>query len=333
MATRDALGRPLSNLRLSVTDRCNLRCAYCMPEESYRWLPRDALLSFEELSTLVDAFVALGVRRVRLTGGEPLLREGLPALVQALARKPLEDLSLTTNGVLLPALAGELKQAGLQRLTVSLDTLRAERFERLTRRKQLGAVLEGLHAARRVGFTELKLDTVVMRGVNDDELDELLRFARELGAELRFIEYMDVGGATRWSPAQVVPVRELLERLGPARPLPGRGSAPAQRYARDDGQIFGIIGATTQPFCAACDRARVTADGTFFSCLYATHGVDLRPTLRAGGDVTAQLDETWRSRRARGAEERLALRDARGPLANAQQLRDAPHLEMHTRGG
>lgn len=334
--TGDALGRPLSNLRLSVTDRCNLRCAYCMPEEHYRWLPSEEILSFEELSSLVDRFMAVGVRRVRLTGGEPLMRRELPTLVSLLAKKPLEDLALTTNGALLAEHAQALKDAGLQRLTVSLDTLRAERFARLTRRDRLSKVLEGLEAARHAGFTGLKLDTVVMRGVNDDELEDLLRFGRELGAEVRFIEYMDVGGATKWHRATVVPARELLSRLGAVKPVGERGSAPAERFMREDGQIFGVIASTTQPFCGACDRARLTADGRWFTCLYATAGVDLKKQLRSGASaeqLEALIASTWSGRRDRGAEARLRLRDARGPLASAARLQQEPHLEMHTRGG
>ncbi len=332
-AMPDALGRPLGNLRLSVTDRCNLRCAYCMPEEHYRWLPSPEILSFEELSSLVDAFMALGVRRVRLTGGEPLVRRELPSLISLLAKKGLDDLAMTTNGVLLAEHARALKDAGLHRLTVSLDTLRADRFAKLTRRNQLDDVIAGIMEARRVGFEGLKLDTVVMRGVNDDELEALLHFAGEHDAELRFIEYMDVGGATRWNPADVVPARELLARLGPVKPAGLRGSAPAARFVRSDGQIFGVIASTTQPFCGTCDRARLTADGRWYTCLYATDGLDLKTPLRRGEALEPLISSRWNARTDRGAEVRLQLRDTRGPLASAAQLRLEPHLEMHTRGG
>lgn len=332
----DVLGRPLGNLRLSVTDRCNLRCAYCMPEEQYRWLPNPEILSFEELSSLVDRFMALGVRRVRLTGGEPLMRRELPSLVRQLARKPLEDLALTTNGVLLADHATALREAGLKRLTVSLDTLRADRFTKLTRRDQLSKVLEGIEAATRAGFTGTKIDTVVMRGVNDDELIDLLNFGRAVNAEVRFIEYMDVGGATKWNKDTVVPAREVLSRLGPATVVGERGSAPAERFMREDGQIFGVIASTTQPFCGSCDRARLTADGRWFTCLYATNGIDLKKELRSGASteqLEALIASTWSGRRDRGAEERLRLRGARGPLASKARLEQEPHLEMHTRGG
>lgn len=336
----DALRRPLTSLRLSVTDRCNLRCAYCMPEEEYRWLDKAALLTFEELSRLVDSFLALGVRKVRITGGEPLVRRDLDSLVALLAAKPgIEDLALTTNGLLLAEQASGLRRAGLRRLTVSLDTLDAKRFEQLTRRTGHAQVLAGIDAARAAGFAELKLDTVVVRGVNDDELATLLRYAKSVGAELRFIEYMDVGGATHWSAAQVVSRVELLERItadcGPVTPLPGRDSAPAERFALPDGTAFGIIASTTAPFCRACDRSRLTADGMWFTCLYATTGTDLRGPLRAGAS-DAQLRELltpiWQARTDRGAEERLALRE-RAPFAAVHELKRDPHREMHTRGG
>lgn len=335
----DALRRPLRNLRLSVTDRCNLRCSYCMPEETYTWLPTPEILAFEEIITLVDRFIALGVRKVRLTGGEPLVRRDLPALIRMLASRPLDELALTTNGVLLEELAGELKAAGLQRVTVSLDTLSRTRFLKLTRRDLHAQVLAGIAAAGRVGLP-LKLDTVLIHGVNDDEVTSLLDFAAGHDAELRFIEYMDVGGATHWSMNQVVSRQELLRKLssklGPIEPLPGRGSAPAERFQLPDGRVFGIIASTTQPFCQSCDRARLTADGHFFTCLYATKGLDLKAPLRAGAsaaELEQMLRETWGVRADRGAEQRLALREARGPLASQAELKAQPHLEMHTRGG
>src|SRR6266436_4458797 len=209
----DLLGRPLRNLRLSVTDRCNLRCEYCMPEDDYVWLPREDVLHFEETSALVDVFLALGVDKIRVTGGEPLLRRDLPALVRMIAGKPgLKDLALTTNGVLLAGQIDALRAAGLGRITVSLDTLHRDRFLKLTRFDQLDAVHAGIASARRV-FGQLKIDTVVMRGVNDDELIPLIEYGRSVNGEVRFIEYMDVGGASRWSPARVVPRQEILETL------------------------------------------------------------------------------------------------------------------------
>ena len=205
MAIRDVYQRPLRNLRISVTDRCNLRCTYCMPEEDYVWLPREQILNFEEMSTLVDVFMDLGVDKIRLTGGEPLLRRDLPQLIRLLADKPkLRDLAMTTNGVLLAEQAPALHAAGLHRVTVSLDTLRPERFTALTRRANHPQVLEGIAALVPAGFTGTKLDTVVMRNINDDELVELIEYGRTVPAEVRFIEYMDVGGATRWTMDKVV---------------------------------------------------------------------------------------------------------------------------------
>ncbi len=342
MPLADTLGRPLRSLRLSVTDRCNLRCRYCMPEEEYVWLPRASILTFEEIARLTRVFTGLGVAKVRLTGGEPLLRHDLPALVALLARNPaIEDLALTTNGMVLAGQAGALKTAGLHRLTVSLDTLRPDRFEAYTRSKRHADVLAGIEAARAAGFSPLKLNTVVVRGYNDDELADLIEFGRGIGAEVRFIEYMDVGGATRWSAEQVVSRREMLEtlarRYGSAAPLAGPrdGAAPAERYRLGDGTVCGVIASTTAPFCRACDRSRLTADGTWYLCLYAERGVSLRDPLRAGApdeELAALIAATWRGRTDRGAEERLRVLD-RGALYPAEALRTDPHREMHTRGG
>ena len=335
----DTEQRPLANLRLSVTDRCNLRCQYCMPEPDYVWLPREDILQFEEIERLVGIFTDLGVDKVRLTGGEPLLRRDLPELVRRLAARPaIRDLALTTNGVLLAAHARALRDAGLHRLTVSLDTLRPDRFCNLTRFDQLDRVLDGIAVAAPL-FPGLKLDTVVIGGVNDDELGDLIAFAQRHGAEVRFIEYMDVGGATHWTMQRVVSRREMLRRIeeqyGPAAPVAEVSSAPADRYRLADGTIFGIISSTTEPFCQACDRSRLTADGLWYLCLYAAHGTDLRRPLRAGAgaEQLAQLVRaTWEVRSDRGAVERLASRD-RAPLIPVDRLRRDPHLEMHTRGG
>jgi cyclic pyranopterin phosphate synthase len=337
---RDALDRPLRNLRLSVTDRCNLRCQYCMPEEEYVWLPRDDVLSFEEMAQLVDVFADLGVDKVRLTGGEPLLRRDLDRLVRLLAANPrLRDLALTTNGVLLAEQAAALHAAGLHRVTVSLDTLREDRFRLLTRRDTHARVLEGIAAVARSGWPGLKIDTVVMRGVNEDELVDLVEFAGGVGAEVRFIEYMDVGGATHWSMERVVSRREMLAgltaRYGAIVPIVEESSAPADRFRLPDGRIFGIISSTTEPFCRSCDRSRLTADGLWYLCLYATRGLDLRGALRAGAsrdELLGLIRSTWQGRRDRGAEERLALPERR-PLIQIGELRRDPHLEMHTRGG
>ena len=337
---RDTQGRWLRNLRVSVTDRCNLRCAYCMPEEEYKWLPRDEILHFEEIDRLVDVFITLGVDKVRLTGGEPLLRRDLPRLIRLLAAKPaLRDLAITSNGVLLADQAQSLKDAGLHRVTVSLDTLRPDRFRLLTRRETHAEVLEGLAAVGRAGFTDTKIDTVAMRGVNDDELADLIEYGRTVDAEVRFIEYMDVGGATRWSMDKVVSRREILERLteryGVITPVVETSTAPADRYRLPDGTVFGIIASTTAPFCADCDRSRLTADGLWYLCLYAQQGTDLRQPLRAGAsddELRALITGGWEARRDRGAEDRLAVR-GRSPLLQVERLKRDPHLEMHTRGG
>jgi len=336
----DRFGRPLRSLRVSVTDRCNLRCHYCMPEPDYAWLPRETLLSFEEIATITAAFAAAGVDRVRLTGGEPLLRRDLPILISQLAGQPgLRDLALTTNGVLLADKAAALRDAGLHRITVSLDTLHRRRFEALTRFDEHAAVLAGIDAAVRAGFESLKIDTVVIRGTNEDELIDLIEYGRTVGAEVRFIEYMDVGGATRWRREAVMSQAEMLQIIeahyGSVQPVGGRGSAPADRFALPDGTTFGIIASTTQPFCRDCDRSRLTADGIWLMCLYASAGTDLRRPLRAGAtrDELVQLIRTiWSQRADRGAEERLGL-PSREPLIPLAALKKDAHLEMHTRGG
>jgi cyclic pyranopterin phosphate synthase len=312
-----------------------------MPDDDYVWLPREDVLHFEETSALVDLFLSLGVDKVRLTGGEPLLRRDVPALVRMLAPKPgLRDLALTTNGVLLADQIDALHAAGLGRITVSLDTLRRDRFLKLTRFDQLDAVREGIAAAFRA-YGQLKIDTVVIRGVNDDELVDLIEFGRSVNAEVRFIEYMDVGGASRWSPGRVVSRRDMLAALerhyGVIAPIDEPGSsAPAERFALNNGTTFGIIASTTDPFCATCDRSRLTADGMWYLCLYATCGLDLRAPLRQGASpeaLKALIAGGWQRRDDRGAEDRLALGDRRAFVPVQDLLKKDPHLEMHTRGG
>jgi cyclic pyranopterin phosphate synthase len=327
---------------MSVTDRCNLRCRYCMPEEDYTWLPRSSLLTFEELERLARVFVAEGVNAIRLTGGEPLLRRGLPELVRRLAGiGGLDDLALTTNGTLLSGQLDALAAAGLRRVTVSLDTLRPERAEAFARTRLHAQVVEGIRAAGAAGLRPLKLNTVVVRGFNDDELADLVRFGREAGAEVRFIEYMDVGGATGWTLDQVVTRDEIVARLaaelGPVspRPDPGDPSAPAERFQLADGTSFGVIASVTAPFCGRCDRSRLTADGTWFTCLYAAEGTDLRDPVRAGltdTELRTLVAGRWSARADRGAEQRLEAGN-RQPLFPLEALRRDPHKEMHTRGG
>jgi cyclic pyranopterin phosphate synthase len=339
---RDVLARPLASLRVSVTDRCNLRCRYCMPEQEYVWLPKESILTFEEIERVVRVFTGLGVEKVRLTGGEPLLRHDLPALTGMLAAIPgVRDLAMTTNGLLLAKQAEALRRAGLRRVTVSLDTLRPERMRALARSDRHADVLAGIAAARTAGFERVKLNTVVIRGVNEDELADLIEFARAQDAEVRFIEYMDVGGATEWSAEQVVSQREMLEvlsrRYGVIAPVVAGAdpAAPAEQFRLADGGTFGIIASTTAPFCRSCDRSRLTADGTWFLCLYAERGIDLRAPLRAGA-TDAELAElitvAWRGRTDRGAEDRLALA-GRAALYPREALRADPRREMHTRGG
>ncbi len=335
----DTIGRPLRNLRLSVTDRCNLRCQYCMPEHEYTWLPRPDVLRFEEIARLVHVFIALGTDKVRLTGGEPLLRRDLPALVAMLAATGrLNDIAMTTNGVLLSQMAAPLRDAGLQRVTVSLDTLRPDRFIALTRMDTHAAVLDGIRTAREV-FGRVKLDAVIVRGTNDDEIVPLLDYAKANGAEIRFIEYMDVGGATGWSMDKVVSRQEILAtlaaRYGNVEEIHEESPAPAQRFRLPDGTIFGVIASTTTPFCRSCDRSRITADGVWYRCLYGTAGLDLRGPLRAGhsdAHIRALIEDAWRARDDRGAERRLEERD-RSTFVPRDALRTDPHLEMHTRGG
>jgi cyclic pyranopterin phosphate synthase len=315
-----------------------------MPEEEYAWLPRETILTFEEMTQLTEIFTHVGVDKVRLTGGEPLLRRDLPRFVRMLTQnRRITDIALTTNGVLMADQAADLYYAGLHRVTVSLDTLRADRFRALTKRDLHHQVFEGIKAVVQAGFSSLKFDTVVIKGYNDDELIDLIEYGKTVKAEVRFIEYMDVGGATDWSMNQVLSRGEMLERLGRhyggVRPVVEDSTAPAQRFSLPDGTTFGIIPSTTTPFCRTCDRSRLTADGMWYLCLYAKEGLDLRAPLRSGlsrEDIAARIASVWRSRIDRGAEERKALE----PLGLREQrlivigkLREDPHLEMHARGG
>ena len=337
----DRFHRPLGSLRVSVTDRCNMRCRYCMPEAEYVWLPRSQILTFEEIARLVGVFAGLGVDKVRLTGGEPLLRHELPALVRSIRAEPrVRDLALTTNGILLAGQAPALHAAGLRRVTVSLDTLHPERMMQFARSPRHADVLSGIGAAQAVGFERLKINSVVVRGYNEDELVDLIEFGRARQAEVRFIEYMDVGGATQWSLDRVLSQREILDLLGhhygSIAPVIGDDPhAPAERFALPDGATFGIIASTTAPFCSACDRSRLTADGQWLLCLYAERGIDLREPLRAGAsdaELAELIRDAWTARTDRGAEQRLGVTQ-REPLYQVDGLRADPHREMHTRGG
>jgi cyclic pyranopterin phosphate synthase len=340
---KDLWGRPLRSLRISVTDRCNLRCQYCMPEEEYVWLPRETLLTFKEIVFLTELFSEQGVDRVRITGGEPLLRKDLASLIGMLQKNTrIQDIAMTTNGVLLAEHAQNLFDAGLHRITVSLDTLKPERFKALTRRDTLAQVFEGIESVGRVGFRGLKLDTVAMKGYNDDELIPLIEYGKRVNGEVRFIEYMDVGGANDWSADKVLSRKEILAMMsqyyGTIEPMNEISSAPAQRFRLPDGATFGIISSTTMPFCSTCDRSRLTADGMWYLCLYAKTGLDLRKPIRdrrSREDLVSMIQSVWETRRDRGAEERKELETStgRGRFIDIDRLRQDPHLEMHARGG
>jgi cyclic pyranopterin phosphate synthase len=300
MSLVDTYGRVATDLRVSLTDRCNLRCTYCMPAEGLPWLPSERLLTDGEIVRLVGVAVRLlGVTEVRLTGGEPTLRPGLAELVARLAAlRPRPQLSLTTNGLSLARLAAGLRSAGLDRVNVSLDTLDAARFTRITRRDRLGDVLAGLRAAAASGLAPVKVNSVLVRGVNEDEAARLLRWSLDEGYELRFIEQMPLDAQHGWRRSTMVTAAEILAALRAEftlRPLPGRGSAPAELFEVDGGPgRVGVIGSVSAPFCAACDRVRLTADGQVRNCLFATEEGDLRTGLRAGAD-DERLAELWRA--------------------------------------
>jgi cyclic pyranopterin phosphate synthase len=288
---RDSLGRVVDDLRLSVTDRCNFRCVYCMPAEGMRWLPRSEILSFEEIVRLAGLFVASGTRTLRLTGGEPLVRRDLPTLVAMLRSLHDDlDLSLTTNGFLLRAQAQALADAGLQRVNVSLDSLRADRFARITRRDCLDTVLDGIAAARDAGLWPIKVNCVVVRGFNDDEVLDFARMARETGVSVRFIEFMPLDASGEWGRDSVVAGEELLEAAESTFTLRPRdnGHDPAVRFGFADGSAgeLGFINSVTEPFCERCNRVRITAEGMLRTCLFSIDETDLRTPMRGGaGDA------------------------------------------------
>jgi GTP 3',8-cyclase len=319
---QDGQGRIHDDLRVSVTDRCNLRCAYCMPEEPL-WFPREAILRYEEIVRIVRTFIRMGVRKVRITGGEPLVRRDLPRLVEMVAGiAGIEDLSLTTNGVLLAPVAGDLKRAGLTRINVSLDTLVPERFKALTGRDHLGRVMEGLEAAREAGFHPIKINTVLLRGVNDDEAEALVEAGRDRGWEVRFIEFMPLENGGTWDLSRVVTGAEVRLRIGanwPFVPDPaGDPHAPAERYVFADGRgAVGFIDSVTEPFCAGCSRIRLTAEGRLRVCLYDDSETDLKGPLRAGaGDgVIEGLVREAVARKGRGGALEILERRAAIPLA------------------
>jgi cyclic pyranopterin phosphate synthase len=328
---QDRLSRPLRDLRVSVTDRCNFRCPYCMPRElfgpDHTFLPRSDLLSFEEISRLVRVFASLGVTKVRLTGGEPLLRRDLTVLVAEIAATDgITDLALTTNGSLLADRAQDLKDAGLRRITVSLDSLDPDAFRALADTKvPLEAVLDGIEAARAAGLP-IKLNAVLRRGVNDAGLLDLVQFARDGGYVLRVIEYMDVGTTNGWVRDEVVPSEEVRARIHavhPLEPLGDEGTAERWRFADGAGEM-GFVSSVSKPFCSTCTRARLTAVGELFTCLFATTGTDLRAHLRAGAsdeELHAVIGGRW------------ATRDDRYSELRGAGATDLPKPEMSYLGG
>ena len=291
----DRFGRVATDLRISVTDRCNLRCTYCMPPEGVTWLPREEILTFEEIARLVGVFRVMGVRTIRLTGGEPTVRRDVPELVRLIrAAAPDADLSMTTNGLLLDVLAAPLAAAGLDRINVSVDSLMRHRFAEMTRRDALDRVFVGLRAAEAAGLQPIKLNCVVLRDTNDEEVADFAAYARETGYDVRFIEYMPLDAQHAWERVKVVPSREVLARIEERFPLvldDAGEPAPATRYRFADGApgSVGVIASVTEPFCESCDRMRITADGQFRTCLFALSETDLRGAVRSGAS-DAELD-------------------------------------------
>ena len=300
----DPHGRTVRDLRISVTDRCNLRCRYCMPAEGMDWLPRTDLLTYEEIERVARVGVErFGFDGIRITGGEPTIRAHLPVLVEKLAALGT-DLSLTTNGATLRSLAGDLRAAGLRRINISLDSLRPETFFAITRRSALEQVIDGIDAAVEAGFSPVKVNCVLIRGVNDDEIVDFANFGRERGVTMRFIEFMPLDADDSWSTGSVVPAAEVLAAIAavhPLEPVDGRGSAPAERFRYLDGRgEVGIIASVTESFCGTCDRVRLTAEGMFRNCLFAVQETDLRAVLRSGGSdddleaaIAADVGNKW----------------------------------------
>ena len=323
--TSDTLGRPIRDLRISVTDRCNFRCTYCMPAEiygdRYRFLPKAELLSFEEIARLTRLIVGLGAVKVRLTGGEPLVRSGLEALARMLdGIEGVHDLALTTNGYLLPQMAAELSNAGVKRITVSLDTLDDDIFRGMNGRGfGTESVLKGIEAAEQAGFSPLKINSVVQRGVNDHTIVDLARHFKERGHTVRFIEYMDVGTRNQWELSQVVPADEIVAMIDAEMPLEPVDASykgeVAKRYRyRDGGGEIGIIASVTMPFCGDCTRLRLSPEGSIYTCLFSSTGTDLRGPLREGAtdeEIVATLRRTWSGRADRYSEERASLTEPR----------------------
>jgi GTP 3',8-cyclase len=335
---RDAFNRPIKDLRISVTDRCNYRCTYCMPLEEYVWIDRSEILSFEEIARLARLFARLGVEKIRITGGEPLVRKDLHRAIAMLSRiEGVRDLCLTTNASLLSEQIGELAAAGLKRINVSVDTLDPEKFKRITKRGDLSKVLEGLFAAKALGLQPIKINAVIERGLNEEDIIPLVEFAREHGFAMRFIEYMDVGNANNWISSKIVSKKEIIEQINARYPLRevGRdnGTAPSVDYEFTDGVgDVGVIASVTEPFCSSCTRARLTADGKLVTCLFSDEGHDLKSLMR-GGATDEQLIEVissvWSKRTDRYSDERLeSMKSPEGYQPKAHHK-----IEMITLGG
>ncbi len=335
---KDTFQRPLKDLRISVTDRCNFRCTYCMPLDEYEWIKRAEILTYEEIARLAALFVRLGVDKIRLTGGEPLLRKNLNQLISKLCLLPgIKDLCLTTNAALLAPQVAALRAAGLRRVNVSLDTLQPEKFRRMTKRGELDKVLEGLFAAKSQGFGPIKINAVVERGVNDDEIIDLVEFSRDNGFAMRFIEYMDVGNANQWTSGKMVSKAEILERISARYSLRevGRdqGSAPSVDYEFvDGGGDIGVIASVTEPFCTSCTRGRLTADGKMVTCLFSQQGHDLKTPMRLGAsdqELRDSIGSIWNARADRYSEERFLAMNSRQGYQPGRHKK----IEMITLGG
>lgn len=316
----DALNRPIKDLRISVTDRCNFRCSYCMPLDEYDWIHKKEILTFEEISRLATLFVRLGVEKIRLTGGEPLVRQNLDRLVAKLSSiGGLKDLCLTTNGALLAEKVAALKASGLKRVNISVDSLSPEKFRQMTKRGDLSKVLEGIFAAKQHGLDPIKLNAVIEKGLNEDDILSLVEFSRDNGFALRFIEYMDVGNSNDWTSGKLVSKKEIIDKINAHYPLRevGRaeGSAPSVDYEFIDGRgDVGVIASVTEPFCSSCTRVRLTADGKIVTCLFSGIGHDVKGLLRGGAtdeEISKFIVSIWEKRADRYSAERLeALRSA-----------------------
>ena len=333
----DGYKRPIKDLRISVTDRCNFRCVYCMPHDEYEWIDKKEILTFEEITRLARLFARLGVDKIRLTGGEPLMRRNLELLIAQLSSiEGIKDICVTTNGSLLADKVAAFKAAGLKRINVSVDTLKPEKFKEICKRGDLDKVLEGLFAAQKQGLHPIKVNAVIERGVNDDDIVELVEFSRQHGFFMRFIEYMDVGNTNSWTSEKLVSKKEIVEKINARFPLRevGRenGSAPAVDYEFVDGRgEVGIVASVTEPFCSTCNRARLTADGKLVTCLFSSVGHDLKALLRGGSsddEILGFITGIWQGRKDRYSSERLEALQS-----STYDPKQRKKIEMITLGG